>query len=63
MIRSLPLAVLTRSIAKEIGALSFYSLLILIALVAIPYGASEPWWKAFFQCIVFALVGLFVVER
>jgi len=63
MIRSLPLAVLTRRIAKEIGALSFYSLLILIALVAIPYGASEPWWKAFFQCIIFALARLWVIER
>ena len=51
------------SIAKAIGALSFYSLLVLIALVAIPYGASEPWWKALFQCIVFALAGLSVIER
>jgi O-antigen ligase len=50
-------------IAKEIGAISFYSLLILIALVAVPYGAAEPWWKAFFQCIVFALAGLCVIER
>jgi len=31
MIRSLPLTVLTRSISKAIGAISFYSLLILIA--------------------------------
>src|SRR3989442_3797944 len=50
-------------IAKEIGGISFYSLLILIALVAVPYSASEPWWKAFFQCILFALAGLFVIER
>src|SRR5437660_8756825 len=63
MIRSLPLAVLTRSIAKASGAVSFYSLLILIALVAIPYGASEPWWKALFQCAVFALAGLCVIQR
>src|SRR2546425_855846 len=63
MIRSLPLAVLTRNISKAIGAISFYSLLVLIALAAIPYGASEPWWKAFFQCMVFALAGLCVIER
>src|SRR5262249_52635685 len=50
-------------IAKAIGAVSFYSLLVLIALVAIPYGAAEPWWKALFQCIVFALAGLCVIER
>src|SRR5436853_37434 len=48
--------------AKAIGAISFYSLLALIALVAIPYGGSEPWWKALFQCTVFALAGLFVIE-
>ena len=50
-------------IAKAIGEISFYSLLVLIALVAIPYGASEPWWKAFFQCLVFALAGLCVIQR
>ena len=42
-------------------AISFYSLLVLIALTAIPYGAAEGWWKALFQCAVFFLAGLSVV--
>lgn len=33
----------------------FYSLLLVILLAAIPYGAVEPWWKALFQCLIFAL--------
>ena len=33
----------------------FYSLLIVILLAAIPYGSVEPWWKALFQCLIFAL--------
>src|SRR5260370_36395235 len=62
MIRSLPLAVLTRSIAKAIEAISFYSLLVLITLTAIPYGEAEAWWKALFQCAVFFLAGLCVLN-
>ena len=43
-------------------AISYYSLLVLIALTAIPYGAAEAWWKALFQCAVFFLAGLCVVN-
>jgi len=51
------------SIAGRISTISFYSLLALIALVAIPYGTAEPWWKACFQGVVFVLTGLSVIER
>jgi O-antigen ligase len=40
----------------------FYSLLALIVLVAIPYGTVEPWWEALFECVVFALGALWMVE-
>lgn len=41
----------------------FYSLLALIVLVAIPYGTVQPWWKSVFQCLVFALAALSVVQK
>jgi putative inorganic carbon (HCO3(-)) transporter len=40
----------------------FFTLLALIALVAIPYGSVHPWWEAVFECTVFALGALWVVE-
>lgn len=43
--------------------LVFYGLLGVIFLAAIPYGAVEPWWKAGFQCLIFALALLSVIDR
>jgi tetratricopeptide (TPR) repeat protein len=40
----------------------FYTLLSLIALAAIPYGTVEEWWESLFQCVVFALAGLWAFE-
>src|ERR1700730_2302065 len=40
----------------------FGALLGLIALTAIPYGTVEPWWKAVFACLVFALCIGAIVE-
>ena len=40
----------------------FYLLLLLTALTAIPYGTVEPWWIAVFECLVFALAILALVE-
>lgn len=41
----------------------FYALLAVIALAAIPYGTVEPWWKALFQCLVFALAALTAIGQ
>lgn len=41
----------------------FYGLLVVIFLAAIPYGSVEPWWKALFQCMVFTLALVSVIER
>lgn len=46
-----------------IDRIVFYSLLAVIALAAIPYGAAEPWWRALFQCLVFVLAGLFAIAQ
>jgi hypothetical protein len=40
----------------------FYALLTIIVLTAVPYGTVEPWWKAVFQCAIFALGCLWMVE-
>ncbi|MCU1267774.1 MAG: hypothetical protein JWM21_4092 [Acidobacteria bacterium] len=40
----------------------FYGLLGVIALSAIPYGTVEPWWVALFECLVFVLALLTIVE-
>ena len=39
-------------IAALLDHLLFGSLLVLLCLAAIPYGTSQPWWKALFICSV-----------
>ena len=41
--------------SRFLPALIFYSVLALIALVAVPYGSVEPWWRAAFLSAVFLL--------
>lgn len=40
----------------------FSALLALIALIAVAYGAVEPWWESIFECVIFALTALWIVE-
>jgi len=40
----------------------FSALLVLIAFVAIPYGSVQPWWEAVFECGIFALGAMWVVD-
>ena len=55
--------------AAERGKLSafleafiFYSLIVLVALVAVPYGTVEPWWEAAFECTVFFLGLVWIIH-
>lgn len=41
---------------------TFAALLAVIALVAVPYGTVEPWWQALFECAVFVLAALWLIE-
>lgn len=50
------------SAAHLLDKVIFSALLALIALTAIPYGAAHPWWEAVFECAVFALAALWVIE-
>jgi O-antigen ligase len=47
---------------RLLGGTIFYALLVLLALVAIPYGSAEAWWEAFFECAVFAISLLWIIE-
>src|SRR5438067_1832523 len=49
-------------LSRALGLAIFYSLLALILLVAIPYGTVEPWWEALFECAVFALGAVWIIE-
>jgi O-antigen ligase len=49
-------------VARLLGSFVFYSLLLLIALVAVPYGTAQPWWQALFECTVFGLAALWIIE-
>ena len=40
----------------------FYGLLAVIALTAIPYGAVDPWSEALFECAVFCLTLLWIIQ-
>lgn len=40
----------------------FVFLLTLMVLAAIPNGSLEPWWKALFECGVFAITALWIFE-
>ena len=40
----------------------FYLLLVVIALTAVPYGTVQPWWVALFECLIFIIAILGVIE-
>src|SRR2546423_9675815 len=47
---------------RYLDRIIFYALLTIIVVTAVPYGTVEPWWKAVFQCAIFALGCLWMVE-
>jgi O-antigen ligase len=51
-----------RPLARVLGRLVFYSLLVTIALTAIPYGTVQPWWIAVFECAVFVIAAVAAVD-
>jgi len=51
-----------RLVARFLGLLIFFSLLVTIALTAIPYGTVQPWWIAVFECVIFVIAILGVIE-
>ena len=49
-------------LARLLGKAIFFALLALIAWVAVPYGTVEPWWQSLFECAVFGLAALWLIE-
>jgi O-antigen ligase len=49
-------------LARLLDRVIFYSLLVIIALTAIPYGTVEPWWESFFECLILLLSALWIIE-
>jgi O-antigen ligase len=52
----------SRRIAIALERLTFCSLLGLIVLMAAPYGGVEPKWEGVFECSVFGLTALWIIE-
>jgi O-antigen ligase len=51
-----------QSTARLLNRFIFFSLLALFVVVAIPYGTVEPWSEAFFECAIFGLTALWIIE-
>lgn len=54
---------LRTNVAAALNVGIFYCLPLVLLLVAVPYGGAQPWWQAVFECLVFLLAAVAVVER
>jgi len=48
-------------LCRVLETIVFAGLLVVIVLVAIPYGTVDMWWEALFECMVFVLTALWIV--
>lgn len=55
-------AIMRERAVRLLDRVAFVSLLVLLVLVAIPYGTVEPWWVSSYECAVFALAALWTCE-
>ncbi len=49
-------------VSKVLGATIFYGLIVVMVLTAMAYGTVEPWSQALFECSIFALALLWIVQ-
>lgn len=49
-------------ITRMLSLMIFISLLVVAILAAIPYGTVEPWWIAIFECAIFLVAMLAVID-
>jgi putative inorganic carbon (HCO3(-)) transporter len=54
---------IARGNPRFLGSVIYIALLVLLVLTAIAYGGTDPWWKAFFSCLIFALGVFWLIER
>lgn len=55
-------ASLSERLAQRLDRVIFGALLLLFPLLALPYGAVEPWWEAGFASVAFLLTALWTIE-
>ena len=48
--------------ARLLDVIVFSCLLGLIVLTVIPYGMVDVWWEAIFECVVFAITAIWILE-
>ena len=53
---------MSQTAARRLDRGIFFALLALLAISAVPYGTVEPWWQALFECAVFGLAALWLIE-
>ncbi len=51
-----------QALSRVLDRTIFAALLLLFPLLAIPYGAVEAWWESVFECVIFALTTLWIIE-
>jgi O-antigen ligase len=51
-----------QTVARFLNRVIYVSLLATIVLTAIPYGTVQPWWISIFECLVFVIAMLGVIE-
>ena len=51
-----------QTVARFLNRVIYVSLLATIVLTAIPYGTVQPWWISIFECLVFVIATLGVIE-
>jgi O-antigen ligase len=54
---------LRTNVARALNVAIFYALPLVTLVIAVPYGGAQPWWQAVFECLVFLLAAIAVVER
>jgi len=50
------------AIAGVLDKINFVCLLVVIYLAVIPYGSVDAWWGSLFECSVFGLTGLWLIQ-
>jgi O-antigen ligase len=49
-------------LARVLNGILFIALLAVMLIAVIPYGSVDEWWEAAFECLVFALVAVWMVQ-
>ncbi|MDX6288310.1 MAG: hypothetical protein QOH42_109 [Blastocatellia bacterium] len=54
--------VVVPTFARILDQIIFSALLVTIAITAIPYGTVQPWWISIFECLIFLIATLAIIE-